>query len=178
MSSEPIERRVSYIGDRLKGSRCALCGKEYFRGKDYCGSCGRKSFGKMQDIDFFYAKGKLEVSTLVSQPTNKFIKMGSYVYGIVSFHDGKTRVPGRITPPPTTATTSCPCSFRFFSKSTYLPIRDGLGGEATTEPPTRITTLTWKRSPVLMFTVIHNITSLYSTTEFKWLIMFLHNIVI
>jgi len=33
MSSEPIERRVSYIGDRLRGSQCTLCGKEYFRGK-------------------------------------------------------------------------------------------------------------------------------------------------
>ena len=51
MSSEPIERRVSYVGDRLRGSKCTLCGKEYFRGKYYCGKCGRKSFGKMEDID-------------------------------------------------------------------------------------------------------------------------------
>jgi len=97
MSSEPIERRVSYIGDRLRGSQCTLCGKEYFRGKNYCGTCGRKSFGKMKDIDFFYDQGNLEVSTLVSQPTNRFVKMGSYIYGIVSFHDGNTRVPGRLT---------------------------------------------------------------------------------
>ncbi|MCJ7721107.1 hydroxymethylglutaryl-CoA synthase [Candidatus Bathyarchaeota archaeon] len=97
MSSEPIERRVSYIGDRLRGSKCTLCGKEYFRGKNYCGNCGRKSFGKMADIDFFYDQGNLEVSTLVSQPTNRFVKIGSYVYGIVSFHAGKTRVPGRLT---------------------------------------------------------------------------------
>jgi hydroxymethylglutaryl-CoA synthase len=97
MSSEPIERRVSYIGDRLRGSQCTICGKEYFRGKNYCGKCGRKSFGKMKDINFFYDQGSLEVSTLVSQPTNRFIKMGSYIYGIVAFHDGKTRVPGRLT---------------------------------------------------------------------------------
>lgn len=97
MSSEPIERRVSYIGDRLRGSRCNICGKEYFRTKDYCGKCGRKSFGKMEDIDFFYEKGKLEVCTLVSEPTNKFRKLGPYVYGIVSFHNGKVRVPGRLT---------------------------------------------------------------------------------
>ncbi|MFQ6086948.1 MAG: hypothetical protein ACE5OV_02900, partial [Candidatus Bathyarchaeia archaeon] len=84
MSSEPIERRVSYIGDRLKGGRCSLCGKEYFRIRDYCGTCGRKSFGKMKDIDFFYEKGVLEVCTLVRQPTNKFVKLGSYIYGIVS----------------------------------------------------------------------------------------------
>lgn len=97
MSSEPIERRVSYIGDRLRGSRCTICGKEYFRIRDYCGECGRKSFGKMEDIDFFYEKGSLDVCTLVNEPTNKFSKLGPYIYGIVSFHKGKVRVPGRIT---------------------------------------------------------------------------------
>jgi hydroxymethylglutaryl-CoA synthase len=97
MSSEPIERRVSYIGDRLRGSRCQICGKEYFRIKDYCGSCGRKSFGKMEDIDFFYEKGVLEVCTLIKKPTNKFVKLSSFIYGIVSFHNGKVRVPSRLT---------------------------------------------------------------------------------
>ncbi|MEM2916875.1 MAG: hydroxymethylglutaryl-CoA synthase [Candidatus Bathyarchaeia archaeon] len=97
MSSEPIERRVSYIGDRLRGSRCTLCGKEYFQIKDYCGSCGRKSLGMMKDIDFFYEKGKLEVCTLIKEPTNKFTKLGPYIYGIISFHNGKVRVPGRLT---------------------------------------------------------------------------------
>ncbi|MEM3703987.1 MAG: hydroxymethylglutaryl-CoA synthase [Candidatus Bathyarchaeia archaeon] len=97
MSSEPIERRVSYLGDRLRGRRCQICGKEYFELRDYCGSCGRKSFGKMIDIDLFYEKGKLEICTLVNEPTNKFTKLGSYVYGIVFFHDGKIRVPGRLT---------------------------------------------------------------------------------
>jgi len=97
LSSEPIERRVSYIGDRLRGSQCGICGKEYFRGKNYCGTCGRKSFGKMKNIDFFYEQGSLEVSTLVSQPTNRFVKMGYYFYGIVSFHEGNSRVPGRLT---------------------------------------------------------------------------------
>ncbi|MEM1566294.1 MAG: hydroxymethylglutaryl-CoA synthase [Candidatus Bathyarchaeia archaeon] len=97
MSSEPIERRVSYLGDRLRGRRCKLCGKEYFELRDYCGKCGRKSFGRMDDIDFFYEKGKLELCTLITEPTNKFIRLGSYVYGIVSFHNGKIRVPGRLT---------------------------------------------------------------------------------
>jgi hydroxymethylglutaryl-CoA synthase len=97
MSSEPIERRVCYIGDRLRGSKCPICGKEYFRTKDYCGKCGRKSFGKMQDIDLFYEKGKLEVCTIVKEPTNKFTKLGAYIYGIISFHNGKVRVPGRLT---------------------------------------------------------------------------------
>ncbi len=97
MSSEPIERRVSYIGDRLRGSRCGVCGKEYFRTRDYCGVCGRRSFGKMEDADFFYEKGTLEVCTLIREPTNKFTKLGPYVYGIVSFHNGKVRVPGRLT---------------------------------------------------------------------------------
>ena len=97
MSSEPIERRVSYLGDRLKATRCQLCGKEYFEIRDYCGNCGRKSFGKMDSIDLFFEKGKLELCTLVNEPTNKFTKLGSYIYGIVSFHDGKIRVPGRLT---------------------------------------------------------------------------------
>lgn len=97
MSSEPIERRVSYLGDRLRGRRCQICGKEYFELRDYCGNCGRKSFGKMADIDFFYKKGKLELCTLITDPTNKFTKLGSYIYGMVSFHDGKIRVPGRLT---------------------------------------------------------------------------------
>lgn len=97
MSSEPIERRVSYLGDRLRGSRCRICGKEYFEIRDYCGKCGRKSFGKMDQTDLFFDKGKLEVCTLVNEPTNKFTKLGNFIYGIVSFHDGKIRVPGRLT---------------------------------------------------------------------------------
>jgi hydroxymethylglutaryl-CoA synthase len=97
MSSEPIERRVSYLGDRLRGSRCQICGKEYFEIRDYCGNCGRKSYGKMDEIDLFFDKGKLEVCTLVNEPTNKFTKLGSFIYGIVSFHDGRIRVPGRLT---------------------------------------------------------------------------------
>jgi hydroxymethylglutaryl-CoA synthase len=97
MSSEPIERRVSYLGDRLRSNRCLICGKEYFEIRDYCGKCGRKSFGKMAVADLFYEKGKLEVCTLINEPTNKFTKLGSYIYGTVSFHDGKIRVPGRLT---------------------------------------------------------------------------------
>ncbi len=97
MSSEPIERRVSYLGDRLRGRRCQICGKEYFEIRDYCGNCGRKSFGKMVDIDFFYDKGRLEICTLIDEPTNKFTKFGAYIYGIVSFHNGRIRVPGRLT---------------------------------------------------------------------------------
>ena len=97
MSSEPIERRVSYVGDRLRGCRCSLCGREYFDIRDYCGSCGRKSYGKMVPIDLFFEKGKLEICTFINNPTNKFTPLGCYVYGIVSFHDGKIRIPGRLT---------------------------------------------------------------------------------
>ena len=82
MSSEPIERRVSYLGDRLKASRCRICGKEYFEIRDYCGNCGRKSYGKMQNIDLFYDKGKLELCTLVNEPTNKFMKLQSFIYAL------------------------------------------------------------------------------------------------
>ncbi len=97
MSSGPIERRISYLGDRLRASRCQLCGKEYFELRDYCGVCGRKSFGKMDSLDLFYEKGKLELCTLITEPTNKFAKLESYVFGLVSFHDGQIMVPGRIT---------------------------------------------------------------------------------
>jgi len=97
MSSEPIERRVSYLGDRLKAVRCRICGKEYFEIRDYCGNCGRKSYGKMDGIDLFYDKGKLDVCTLVNEPTNRFTKLQSFIYAIVSFHGGKIRVPGRLT---------------------------------------------------------------------------------
>ena len=97
MSSEPIERRVSYLGDRLKASRCQSCGKEYFEIRDYCSNCGRKSFGKMESVDLFFDKGKLDLCTFINEPTNKFTKLGNFVYGIVSFHDGKIRVPARLT---------------------------------------------------------------------------------
>ena len=97
MSSEPIERRVSYIGDRLRASRCQICGKEYFEIRDYCGNCGRESYGKMDNIDLFYDKGTLEYCTLIDEPTNKFRKLERFIYGIVSFHNGKIRVPARIT---------------------------------------------------------------------------------
>jgi hypothetical protein len=52
---------------------------------------------KMSPVDLFYEKGKLELCTLVTEPTNKFTKLEGFVYGIISFHDGKIRVPGRIT---------------------------------------------------------------------------------
>ena len=97
MSSEPIERRVSFLGDRLRGCRCQICGKEYFEIRDYCGECGRKSFGKMDRIDLLYELGELEVCTLINEATNKFTKLGNYIYGMISFHNGKIRVPGRLT---------------------------------------------------------------------------------
>jgi hydroxymethylglutaryl-CoA synthase len=97
LSSEPIERRVSYLGDRLRTSRCKTCGKEYFEIRDYCSNCGRKSYMKMSAEDLFYDKGKIELCTLITEPTNKFTKLQSYVYGIISFHNGKIRLPGRLT---------------------------------------------------------------------------------
>jgi hydroxymethylglutaryl-CoA synthase len=97
LSSEPIERRVSYLGDRLRASRCQICGKEYFEVRDYCSNCGRKSYGKMDSADLFYDKGTLELCTFINEPTNKFTKLGKFVYGIVSFRGGKIRVPARLT---------------------------------------------------------------------------------
>ena len=51
----------------------------------------------MDSLDLFYDKGKLELCTFVKEPTNKFMKLTNFVYGIVSFHDGKIRVPARLT---------------------------------------------------------------------------------
>jgi hydroxymethylglutaryl-CoA synthase len=51
----------------------------------------------MDSVDLFYDKGKLELCTFVNEPTNKFTKLSSFVYGIVSFHEGKIRVPARLT---------------------------------------------------------------------------------
>ena len=51
----------------------------------------------MDSIDLFYDKGKLELCTFINEPTNKFMKLSSFIYGIVSFHDGKIRVPARLT---------------------------------------------------------------------------------
>ena len=51
----------------------------------------------MESIDLFYDKGKLELCTFVNEPTNKFMKLPNFIYGIVSFHNGKIRVPARLT---------------------------------------------------------------------------------
>ena len=88
---------MSYLGDRLKSCRCLICGKEYFEVRDYCSNCGRKSYGKMGNIDLFFDKGTLELCTFINEPTNKFSKLSSFIYGIISFHGGKIRVPGRLT---------------------------------------------------------------------------------
>lgn len=97
MSSEPIERRVSYIGDRLRSSRCSVCGGIYFKPRNYCGSCGRASIGRMEEFSLFFEKGELETCTIVREPTNSFRKLESFIYGIVSFHNGKIRIPARLT---------------------------------------------------------------------------------
>ncbi|HDN90963.1 MAG TPA: hypothetical protein ENG56_01225, partial [Candidatus Aenigmarchaeota archaeon] len=97
MSSAPIERRISYVGDRLRVSKCELCGEEYFGVRDFCGICGRESLGKIQSLDLFFEEGELEVCTAVDEPTKKFKKFGKFLYGIVSFHEGKIKLPGRLT---------------------------------------------------------------------------------
>jgi hydroxymethylglutaryl-CoA synthase len=51
----------------------------------------------MEAIDFFYEEGVLDFCTIVNEPTNKFTKLAPYAYGIVSFHNGKVRFPGRLT---------------------------------------------------------------------------------
>ncbi len=60
-------------------------------------TAAEKAIGKMASIDLFYDKGTLELCTYINEPTNKFMKLSSFIYGIVSFHGGKIRVPGRLT---------------------------------------------------------------------------------
>ena len=50
----------------------------------------------MDSIDLFYDKGTLELCTYINEPTNKFMKFSSFVYGIVSFHDGKSPCSSKI----------------------------------------------------------------------------------
>jgi hydroxymethylglutaryl-CoA synthase len=96
MSSEPIERRFSYVSDRLRGSKCNGCGKEYPSPVLYCTDCGRKSFEKMSDTNYFFKKGTLDVCALVEEPTNRFVKLGPFVHGTVYFGND-IRLPGRLT---------------------------------------------------------------------------------
>ncbi|MEM2534008.1 MAG: hydroxymethylglutaryl-CoA synthase [Candidatus Nezhaarchaeales archaeon] len=97
MSSEPIERRVSYVGDKLRCSYCPACGKSYFGTRRYCGYCGRDTLGKMKRIDLFFEKGVLESFTVITEPTNRFKPLNPYVYGLISFDNGKICLPGRLT---------------------------------------------------------------------------------
>ena len=95
MSSEPIEGRVSYISDRLRGSRCPICGKKYAKPRYYCPNCGRKSMGKMEETDYFYREGRLEACTIVNDATNKFKILQPFIYGIISIDD--ITIPARLT---------------------------------------------------------------------------------
>jgi hypothetical protein len=52
MSSEPIERRVSYLGDRLRGRRCQLCGKEYFEIGITAVTAAEKALAKWRTLTF------------------------------------------------------------------------------------------------------------------------------
>jgi len=96
MSSEPIERRVSYNLDKIRGSECPECERNYSTPMDYCVDCGRISFGRMKDTNYFFEKGNLEVCTIVEKPTMRFEKLGSFLHGTVSFGKG-IRFPGRVT---------------------------------------------------------------------------------
>ena len=84
MSSEPIERRVSYLGDRLKASRCQCCGKEYFEIRDYCSNCGRRSYGKMETSISSTIKALLN-SPHTSMNPQTSLQARQLRHGIVSF---------------------------------------------------------------------------------------------
>lgn len=51
----------------------------------------------MNIVDYFNSKGTLLTGSVIRKPTNKFLHLGSFISGIVSFDDGDVRVPGRVT---------------------------------------------------------------------------------
>ncbi|MCP8323518.1 MAG: hydroxymethylglutaryl-CoA synthase [Candidatus Methylarchaceae archaeon HK02M2] len=93
--SEPITRRKILIDYRIRASRCVDCGRTYFPPKFFCNNEGRKS--RMNFVDYFYSKGTLISGSVIRKPTNKFHHLSSFMSTIVTFDDGNTRIPGRIT---------------------------------------------------------------------------------
>jgi len=51
----------------------------------------------MNYVDYFNSRGTLISGSAIRKPTNKFLHLGSFISGVVSFDDGNVRVPGRIT---------------------------------------------------------------------------------
>jgi len=93
--SEPITRRRILVDYRIRASRCVNCGRTYFPPKFFCNTEGRSSH--MNNVDYFNSKGTLISGSVIRKPTNKFVHLGSFISGVVSFDDGNLRVPGRIT---------------------------------------------------------------------------------
>lgn len=93
--SEPITRRKIVVDYRIRASRCADCGRTYFPPKFFCNTEGRRS--RMNPVDYFNSKGTLLSASVIRRPTNKFLHLGSFISGVISFDDGNVRLPGRIT---------------------------------------------------------------------------------
>ncbi len=93
--SEPMARRRILVDYRIRASRCTECGRTYFPPKSFCNVEGRGS--RMSPVDYANSKGMLVSGSVIRKPTNKFLHLGSYISGIVSFNDGGVKVPGRIT---------------------------------------------------------------------------------
>jgi len=93
--SEPIARRKILVDYRIRASRCVKCGRTYFPPKFFCNTEGRNS--RMESLDYFNRKGALLSACTVRKPTNKFIHLGSFISGVISFNEGNVKVPGRIT---------------------------------------------------------------------------------
>ncbi len=93
--SEPMARRRILVDYRIRVSRCVDCGRTYFPPKSFCNTEGRKS--RMSHVDYFDSKGTLLSGCVIRRPTNKFSALGPFISGIISFDDGRLRIPGRIT---------------------------------------------------------------------------------
>jgi len=91
--SEPIARRKMLVDYRIVATRCQDCGAVYFPPKSFCDKEGRGS--TMEDVYYFYDKGKFLSGTTINVPSNKFSDYGAFVSGIVQFKG--FNVPGRIT---------------------------------------------------------------------------------
>jgi len=69
----------------LIGSRCEICGANYFPVRKICPACRRK--GKMKDVKFS-GRGKIYSSTVIYSPPSGFELDAPYAMAIVELEEG------------------------------------------------------------------------------------------
>ncbi len=93
--SEATIRRKTLVDYRITAAKCEGCGASYFPPKSFCNVEGRSS--KMRHVDYFESVGTLFTGTVIRKATSRFGHLSPFLAGIISFDDGKIKVPGRIT---------------------------------------------------------------------------------